>query len=128
MAKINLIQSFNSGTRFSNNDVEADVADINAIVALMPDGVTAYSSDGSDPVGTARAVPTHFVNALIICKDTTNRQATPSFIGLKYAKTTLSSVTASTACVGVVKLPNNTACDKISMKNYDMFGSAEPTA
>ncbi len=121
--KVNIVQSFNSGTRYSANEVEADTSTINAIVALMPDGVTAYEANGTEPVGVARVVPTHFVNALVICKDSTNKQSTPSFIGIKYGKPTLSSVTVATACENVVKIPNGLSCDRISMKNYDVFGN-----
>jgi len=128
MPQVNIVQSFNSGTRYNSINIDADATAITAISALLPKGATGYSPDATEPQGTARAIPTHYVNVLVTCKDTSDREATPSFIGVKYGKPTLSTMDIKNAVVGVVKLPGGQICDKISTKNYDVIGSAEPVA
>ena len=127
MAKIKIVQSYNGGTRYAGLDVDCDTATAEAIIALMPKGVTVYDSDGTTPVGTRRAVPSHYSTMLVTCKDSGDDTASPSFIGINYGKPRLSSKIVKQACVGVVKLQNNQACDAISVGKYDIIGASAPT-
>ena len=126
MSVFNISQNFNNSAKRSFMSIDTDAATAEILVAMMPDGVTSFSPDGSGVSGTARAVPTQYVTALAICKDSSNPTAKPSYVGINYGKATLSDDDIVAQLKDVVKLTNGTTCDSVRLKSYDLIGATAP--
>lgn len=124
----NLRQSFNNNAKSSSMSIDTDLATVEILVAFMPDGVSAFSPDGSGATGSARPVPAQYVEALATCSDSQNSTAKPSFVGIRFGKATLSDDDIVQSLGSVIKLTNGTTCDTVRIKKYNLIGATAPAA
>ena len=116
-------QSFNDASAKMFSKVDTDAVTMQGIVDMMPDGQTVFAPTLTGAVGTARAVPTSHVSALISCFDKTDDGAyNVAYIGLKYGKPTLSHTDMISACISKVEVPNGTSCDSVNVSKIKRVG------
>jgi len=128
MAIFNIRQSFNNNAKSSSMNIDTDLATVEVLVSMMPQGVSSFTPDGAGATGAARPVPTQYVEALATCKDTGNDTSKPTFVGIRYGKATLSDDDIVNAFKGTVKLTSGIACDSVRIKKYALIGATAPTA
>ena len=126
MAIYDIRQSFNNNAKSSSMNIDTDLATVEVLVGMMPDGVSSFTPDGAGATGAARAVPTQYVEALATCKDTNSDTAKPTFVGVRYGKATLSDDDIVLALKGTIKLTSGIACDSVRIKKYNLIGATAP--
>lgn len=128
MPKYDISQSYNNGSKKSFLSIDTDLATAEAIVAMMPDGVSSFTPDANGATGTPRPVPSQYVEALATCKDTADPTAKPSFVGVRFGKDNLSDDDIVTALSGTIKLTSGVACDAVAIKKYNLIGAVAASA
>lgn len=121
MALYEVSQRFNNGSATMYSKIDTDSTTLQGIVDMMPLGMSVYAPTATGISGTARAVPTSYVNALISCFDATNRAYNTSYVNLKYGKPTLSDSDMVAACFQKIEVPNGTVCDKVNVSKIKRY-------
>lgn len=120
MPKYEVSQTFNNGKAKKFLKLDTDAPTLQAIIGLMPKGQAVFEPSATGAVGTKRAVPTNYVEALVSCYDVIDGAYNANYVGIKFGKSTLTDDDIKTACLGVVEVPNGTACDKVSISKFKM--------
>lgn len=120
MPKYEVSQNFNNGKARKFQTMDTDATTLTALIALMPKGQTVFEPSATGAVGTPRAVPTSYVEALVSCYDRTDGKYNANYVGVKFGKATLSDDDIVTACLSKVEVPNGSVCDNVSISKFKM--------
>ena len=123
MAIYKVSQRFNNGTAKNYASVDTTALVMQSLIDAAPKGVSAFGATLTGTTGVARAVPTAYVRARVICKDKTNQVNSAAFVNIKYGKTTLDHAAIVTALQGKINVPNGTTCDLVTVRNWKKVGA-----